>query len=330
MTRLRAAWPLLVLAAACSEGDVRSAMGDERAVYADTDSMGAVPAHPIRIKTHADKNLVESSAATLSHTQPGVWFTVNDSGNDPWLFAMDTTGAARGVWKIEHARNRDWEAASVGPCGVRADPTAPPAAECVYIGDVGDNGAMRSTRDIYRVVEPTARDKNFRGSLPAQRLSYRYPDRAHDVEAMYVAPNVDLYLITKRRLLGADNRPRPALVFRIPASAWDSSFVQAELVDSLPIVPGSAPLRQITDASLSPDARYLAVRTYGQVYVFATDSMTGRVRGAIPPAVCNIVSLGRWQGEGVTWFGRSDLLLLSSEGQGSPIFAVDCPMPRSE
>ena len=45
---------------------------------------------------------------------------------------------------------------------------------------------------------------------------------------------------------------------------------RAALVDSLPIVPGSAPLRLITDAALSPDAKHLAVRTYAQLFVFAT------------------------------------------------------------
>ncbi|HUQ82284.1 MAG TPA: hypothetical protein VM076_14125 [Gemmatimonadaceae bacterium] len=299
-------------------------------LYMDTDSMGVVPAQPLRIEVQARRELVEASAATLSHTQPGVFFTVNDSNNEPLLFALDTTGADRGVWRIVGARNVDWEAASVGPCGVRTDSAAPPPNECVYLGDVGDNDARRGSRDLYRVAEPGARGPGFVGSLAAQRLSYRYPDQPHDVEAMYVAPNADTFLITKRRLTGPDSRLRPALVFRVPASAWDSAAVQAQLVDSLPVVPGSAPMRQITDAALSPDGRFLAVRTYAQVYVFATDSITGRVRGAIPPTVCNIVPLGRWQGEGVTWFGRSGKLLLTSEGQGSPMFAVDCPMPRSE
>jgi hypothetical protein len=132
-------------------------------------------------------------------------------------------------------------------------------------------------------------------------------------------------------LADAGGRLRPALVFVLPASAWGATgLVTAQLVDSLPIVPGSAPLRTITDASLSPDAHVLAVRTYAQVYTFATDSLTGRVRGAIPPGVCNIVEFDVWPGEGITWFGRSGKLLLTSEGRDSPMHAVACPMPRSD
>jgi hypothetical protein len=285
--------------------------------------MGVVPPSPTLIPLQARPLLVENSAAALSRTQPGVFFTINDSGNDALLFALDTTGADRGVWRVNGATDVDWEAASVGPC-------APLPNDCVYIGDTGDNREQRSSRVIYRVREPVARAAGFTGAVTAQALRYRYPDGPHDVEAMYVAPNGDTFLITKRPRADATGRRLPARVFRLAADAWArSTLVQAELVDSLPIVPGSAPLRVITDASLSPDARTLAVRTYAQVYTFATDSLTGRVRGAIPPGICNVVAVDLWPGEGVTWFGRSGKLLLTSEGRESPMQVVDCPMPRS-
>ena len=336
VARRAAAACLVVASAACNGGDLRASVGDEQAAHAGTDTLGAVPLNPLRIPLQARAELKENSAATLSHRQPGVFFTITDSGSDPLLFAFDTTGADRGMWRVTGARNGDWEAASVGPCGTvpaaaGAAAAPSPPNECVYIGDVGDNDAERKSRAIYRVAEPAAEQAGFVGSVAADRLVFRYSDQPHDVEAIYVAPDGDTYLITKRRLIGAGKRPRPALVFRIPASAWRSQAdAIAVLVDSLPIVPGSAPGRQITDAGLSPDARWLAVRTYAEVYVFATDSTTGRIRGAIPPTACNVVSLGRMQGEGVTWFGRSGKLLLTSEGQTSPMFAIDCAMPRRE
>ena len=323
---------LSATASACGGPDLISRTVGERAPYFGTDTMGAVPANALRITLQAPKDLIENSGVTLSHTQPGVFFAINDSGNEPLLFALDTSGAERGVWRIAGARNTDWEAVSVGPCGAGAADTASSTPdECVYIGDVGDNAATHQTRMIYRVPEPTAQRSGAGvGGLRAERLRYRYSDHPHDVEAMYVAPNGDAYLLTKRRVVGPGNRLRPTLVFHLAAAAWGRDTAVADLVDSLPIFPGSAPMRQVTDAALSPDAQWLAVRTYAQVYLFATDSTTGRVRGAIPPSVCNIAPLGRWQGEGVAWFGRSGKLLLTSEGRQSPMFAVDCPMPRSE
>ena len=318
---------LVVAAIGCMSGDAPATRRTERAVYLGADSMGVTPPPPTTIPLEARPELVENSAAAISHTQPGVFFTINDSGNDPLLFALDTTGADRGVWRVRGATNVDWESASVGPCG--ASPPASPN-DCVYIGDTGDNSAKHPSRVIYRVDEPSAQRAGFTGDVEARALHYQYADGPHDVEAMYVAPNGNVVLITKRPLADAAGRLRPALVFELPAIAWNEpGIVVAPLVDSLSIVPGSAPLRTITDASFSADGHVLAVRTYAQVFTFAADSVTGRVRRDIPPGVCNIVELDVAPGEGITWFGRSRKLLLTSEGRESPMNVVDCPMPRS-
>lgn len=289
--------------------------------YAHTDSMGAMPRDMSTVRLRrAAPELVENSAAAMSVRQPGVLFSINDSGNEPLLFALDTTGANRGVWRILGATDVDWESAAVAPCA-----PATPAASCVYIGDTGDNNATHAHRVIYKVREPNA--SGVRDTLTAQQLRYRYADGPHDVESMYVAPNGDIMLITKRPLSGGGGRLRPALVFSIGAAAWrEKGFATAALVDSLPIVPGSAPLRLITDAALSPDAKHLAVRTYAQVYVFATDPATGLVNHAIRPSVCNIVPLGEPQGEGVTWADSRGRLVFTSEGRNVPLHLATCPL----
>jgi hypothetical protein len=69
----------------------------ERALYADTDSMGAPVVLVREVRSRARATLVEGSAAVMSDRQPGVMFTLNDSGNDPYLFAIDTLGADRGA-----------------------------------------------------------------------------------------------------------------------------------------------------------------------------------------------------------------------------------------
>src|SRR5689334_1441584 len=76
------------------------------------------------------RNLKESSGVAMSRDQAGLIYTIDDSGNEPVLYAFDTTGADRGTWRIKNATNLDWEAIATAPCG---------AENCVYIGDVGDN-----------------------------------------------------------------------------------------------------------------------------------------------------------------------------------------------
>ncbi|HEY4216491.1 MAG TPA: hypothetical protein VGM67_05105 [Gemmatimonadaceae bacterium] len=308
----------LVAAAAC-EGTSNA----QRAAKRDygPDSMGVQPTDIKIVSTHPRSILTENSAAVMSEQQPGVFFTINDSGNDPILFAMDTSGTDRGAWVVRGATDNDWESGSMGPCA----PTDS-ARECVYVGDTGDNMAERRTHAIYRIDEPAAHGQT--DSVTAEQLFYRYSDAPHDVEAMYIAPNGDLFLITKRRLHAPSGALRQALVFRVPSEAWNSrDTVTAEIVDSLSIVPGSSPMRSITDASLAPDGRHLAVRTYSQLYVYATDSASGRVVNTVAPSICNIVALGEAQGEGVTWVSSTGRFLFTSEGVTEPIRLANCPMP---
>jgi len=289
--------------------------------YTATDSMGVTPREISTVALHAPPELIENSAAAMSARQAGVLFTINDSGNDPLLFAVDTIGANRGVWRLKGATNVDWESAAVAPCAS----TAPVGPSCVYVGDTGDNNSRHPFRVIYRVPEPPA--SGGRGSLETEHLRYRYSDGPHDVESMYIAPTGNILLITKRPLGGGGGRLRPALVFSLPESAWrERGFAIAQLVDSLPIVPGSAPLRLITDAALSPDGRHLAVRTYAQVYIFAVGP-AGLVDHRVNPAVCNIVPLGEPQGEGVTWANNGGRLVFTSEGANVPLHIATCPLP---
>lgn len=330
MPTRRHSLPVLIAVSAllaCDEGAPRD-LARARRLYTDTDSMGTI-VHERTIPVHGRQDLTENSGLVMSTRQPGVIFTINDSGNEPVLFALDTTGANRGAWLLQGATNVDWEAIASGPCGGSAPNGSTTVREsCLYIADVGDNGAVRTSVTIYRVPEPTADSTGRMSTIPADALSVTYEDRPHDVEAMYVAPDRSVNLITKRPLRTLLRHRRPSLVFTIPAGAWRGRATIAHRADSLGIVPGSAPNRVITDASLSADGRLLAVRTYWQVYIFAVDSITGRVAGFLPRAVCNIAGLGERQGEGISWYLDSRQLLLSSEGRSQPLRIVDCPIRR--
>ena len=289
---------------------------------------GDRPTAARQIPVHARGDLREGSAAVMSQQQPGIVFTINDSGHEPQVFALDSTGADRGVWRVTNATNVDWEAASIGPCA-RVDVALALPAGCLYVADVGDNDELRPYTTIYRIPEPRAEAAGFVGSTTAERLSLRYSDGPHDVEAIYVDRSGDVMLITKRRRTSVTGDLRRSLVFAVAASAWgrDTAAVAA-LVDSLPIVPGSVSGRTVTDAALSPDGRYLAVRTYVDVYVFATDTTDGRVDARVAPTRCDIQDLERGYGEGVTWFGTSGELLLTQEGHDAPWWVISCPLPN--
>jgi len=268
-----------------------------------------------------DDAISESSGLTPSGTLPGLFWTLNDSGHEPRLFAIEPTGAVRGSLIIPGATNTDWEAMAQGPC---------PTGRCVYVGDVGDNMARRDRVIIWRVPEP---DTPPPWSTPAEplvrALEVHYVDGPRDVEALYVAPDTSLWLITKRPAHRWLPSREPVRLYRVPGSAWTSSAqVTADRVGTLPIVPGQLSARDwVTDAALSaPHAdgtRQLAVLTYGSIHVFAADPVTGRPGQRL--AHCAL-PIDEHDAEAVAWLpdGR---LLVTNEGTRSLLYAGRCGTP---
>ncbi len=308
----------LALLAGCGHG--RSLPDDEAKSGSVADSVRVAPT----IETYY---LAENSGAAMAVRHPGVLYTINDSGNDPVVYAVDTTGSGRGRWTLQGAANRDWEAIAVGPCaGAHA-----PAASCIYVGDVGDNGLERPTVRIYRTPEPDSLGPDIVTTRAVDSVVVRYEDGPHNVEAMYVAPDGSVVLITKERRRKGTTETRPTLMFRVAPSAWDTTGIApAVLVDSLPILPRAATSHQVTDAALALDGRTLAVRTYAQVFLFTVDPATGLPAAGDAYTVCDVRALGEPQGEGVAFVARrgtSARLVLTSEREGQPLRLVSCAIP---
>ena len=104
----------LSLATACdrlSDGRNASRFGER----VNTDSMGVPAIGLATIPVRDLPELIENSGVIMSSRQRGVLFSINDSDNEPLLFAFDTLGRNRGVWRVSGATNVDWEAVSVGP-----------------------------------------------------------------------------------------------------------------------------------------------------------------------------------------------------------------------
>lgn len=308
----------------------RKAAKQEQRQAERTAREGATAASMVRVVPLADRGVAdERSAAAASRAVAGVFYTMNDSGNEPVISAFDTTGASRGRWTVRGARNVDWEALAVGPCGTRAAGDAPPGAHCLYIGDVGDNAQRRATVTLYRLREPLL--GSARGIVAAEALRVRYPDGAHNTEAMYVANDGAVVLIPKANghVLGVDDvRPR---LYRIAPTAWGSaSPAVASLVDSLPEFAGGGRKRMVTDAALSADGAWLAVRTYEWVAIWPVDAATGLPRRGVAGALCDVAHLDERQGEGlgVVSIARGMArFAFTSEGADQPLRLAECPLP---
>jgi hypothetical protein len=272
------------------------------------------PVRADRTGTFEDPRIGESSGVAASRTHPGVLWTVNDSGNDPVLFATDTLGTDLGAFDVAGAANQDWEDAALGPCG---------DASCVYIADTGDNAEIRAEVAIYRVPEPVPGPIARGATAAGEALRVRYPGGPHDAEAMYVDATGDVHLVTKGRTGGV-------LHFRVRGSAWGSvEPVIAEPMGALPLDPGLSLSDRITGAALSPDGGLAVVRSYRRLHFFSVGSDGRLAPLGSPPLACSVAGLEA-QGEAVTWLDAGRLVLTSERFLGlapGTIHVVECPIP---
>jgi len=255
-----------------------------------------------RLATWADARLRESSGVAVSRQHPGLLWTHNDSGDGPYLYLTDTTGALRATFEVAGARAVDWEALAIGPC-------APPqwrARTCLYIADTGDNAERRTRVVVYAVPEPESLppdDRHRRSTDAARALRLRYPDHPRDAEALVALDNGRLALVTKGRT-GA------VLRYEIPPQAWlEDELVLAD-PDSLPIEPQVVLGRWVTDAAAAPDGVHVVVRTYTEVFRFRLGQ---RWVAAGPPCRLGLVEP---QGEAVGFLDEDRMILTSEQARG--------------
>jgi len=271
---------------------------------------------PIEVRRLAelrDSRLRETSGVAVSRAHPGVIWTLNDSGDGPYLYATDSTGAVLARFEVRGARNVDWEALTLGPC-----PVGPWRGHaCLYVADTGDNDEGRPRVVVYALPEPRPPRADTDKTTPtavAQALRLRYPDRARDAEALAALPDGSLVLITK-------GRTGPVLRYTIPRDAWRADDFDLVYPDTVPIKPQLFAGRWVTDAAINPSGTRAVLRTYTELHFFDIGE-TWTPSG--PP--CRIGRIEP-QGEGVAFLDDGDLLLTSEGLRGRPgvYTVVRCP-----
>lgn len=266
---------------------------------------GAAAQHPPRVVLLDTSVLVaprlnESSGVATSRRRPGVYWTLNDSGDGPVLYATDSTGRDLGFVTLTGARNVDWEDLAIGPCGRSASP-------CLFVGDIGDNGRSRRTIVVYRVPEPQppAGPADTTRTVTVQdSFVLRYPDGPHDAEALVVTASGMMYIVTK------DRSGAPTL-YAAPAGDSGTSGTLRP-VGTLSLAVDLVRGRLVTGAALSPDGDVLAVRTYASLHFFRR-SGDGFAVALTPPEGLPIPVVEA-QGEAVTFDGPGRLVLTSERG----------------
>ena len=266
---------------------------------------------PTQLSILKDKSVKESSGIAASRT-PGVYWTHNDSGDGPFIYAFDTRGNSRGVWRVAGATATDWE-------DIAAGPGPKPGVSYLYIGDIGDNQSKRSEILVYRVPEPDlktgARAKSkATATAQAETFRFRYPDGSHDAEALLVHPRTgNLYVVTKI-LLG-----NPGIYeAKAPLTAGGTSTLNLLGALSVPSLLGGI----ITGGAISPDGRRVAFCDYMQGYEAVLENASSSFDSIWKRPLVSITLGKRAQGEAITYRLDSKALLMTSEGSPMPILQV--------
>jgi hypothetical protein len=233
-----------------------------------------------RVTGHLDTAAAtELSGLVLSHSHAGVLWTHNDSGDRPRLLAISSRGRLLGELELAGAQSVDWEdiAAADGD---------------LYVGDIGDNLAQRETIDVYRVSE-----RSLSGTAPADRFTLRYPDGAHDAEALLIDPSSGALMIATKGLNGTS---------RLYVADHPMSHGLSDLRPAGNVALGNA--LQVTAGDVSADGRTVVLRSYDRAFVWSRhggESLVATIRRRPCTARAGLLIEGQGESLALTRDGRA-------------------------
>ncbi|MFO1516486.1 MAG: hypothetical protein U1F22_06130 [Lysobacterales bacterium] len=258
-----------------------------------------------------DARLIEVSGIAASRRVPGRWWVHNDSGDGPFLYAIDASGALQGVVQIDGVLALDWEDIASFTRDGKA---------WLLVADGGDNLGLRPEYELIAIEEPALPDDGSTLHVQAAwQLRYRYPGGVpHDTEAMAVdAAAGNVYLVPKF--------VEPPTLYRVPLRAGNA-VQEAQAVGTLAAPTGAsltqAPKFRPTALDFAADGRHAAVLGYRSAWIYAR-----KAGESWPDALARAprrvaVSPPLRQPEALGFAADSHSLLLGGEGAGQPLLRV--------
>jgi hypothetical protein len=283
-------------------------------VFSVVVALSQVYGPPTTITTIKEKSITESSGLAASRSTPGAYWTHNDSGDGPFIYAFDTRGDSLGIFRVTGAQARDWEDMAAGP--------GPDASKSyLYLGDIGDNNEARDEVVVYRVPEPalTAATRTLTktrpGSTePAEAITLKYPDGKHDAEALLVHPTTgNIYIVNKVPIANP-------VVYEAVAPFTAGKLVTMRRIGEIrvPSIFGGV----VTGGSISPDGRRVALCDYFQGYEIVLPASSRDFNDIWKQKMIGFDLGKREQGESITYRLDGKAFLATSEGKQSPLIQV--------
>jgi hypothetical protein len=292
--------------AACSNGVAESNGPPEDPTCGQAIRAGDLPAR-----------ISEASGVTRDPRRADVLWVHNDSGHDPVLYAVDTTGALLGQVTIEGATHEDPEDVATARC---------PEGWCLFFSDTGDNFGARDQVFVHRLPLPgIPTDAAVPSDSITPLMSYAlvYPGGPRDAESLFVDwERGELGLVTKGR-----NGTVELYVADLETLESVDGPVALDRIGRLDVpIDGEVTAQYVTAGDLSPDGTRLAIRSYAFLYLFEWDGSAAFDTLAVPASASLLTALEP-QGEGLTFTGDGTRIYMVSEGARSrppQLSRIDC------
>lgn len=261
------------------------------------DAAGAIEAATLQ-----DPAIRESSGLAVSNRTKNRFWTHNDSGGKPIIYAFDPSGNATGRCRLKAARAKDWEDIASYREGDRAR---------LLIADCGDNDSRRADIELYLIDEP---DPDAETTIEqACCLKVSYEDGPRDCEAVAVdgATN-SIVLVTKSRGLTAG-------VYQLPLPVGDQL---PQRMRRTAIRIGTLPLPMITAMDIDASSGDIWVVNYFHAWRFACRRSGEDIRlriGRLPQTF----ELPRWKQIEAAALDNRSRLWVTTEGTPALLGRVD-------
>lgn len=253
----------------------------------------------------ARKLIEESSDLEKSGRFADTYWTLNDSGGGPRIFAIRSSGEIvkpdgaekyKGI-RVNNATNIDWEDMAIDGNGN------------LYIADCGNNNSLRRNLAVYILPEPDPKQAVQTSAL--SKIPFSYPEqhdfpprkKDFDAEALFWRGG-HLYLLTKHR---SDTR----------SNLYRFDTVDPHRDNPLTLIDSFAAGGMVTAADASDDGSLLAILTYHHIWLIELPSARGGDNNLLQGRKYRL-PIQAGQCEGICFSG--DQLLISNEQR--EIFSV--------
>lgn len=261
-----------------------------------------------------DKALDEISGIASSSVYPDTYYVHNDSGDTSRFFAVNSSGHLKTTYYfIGDAHERlgvaDCEDIAVGP-GPESNKSY------VYLGDIGDNRAVRKFLTVYRFNESDLSPSNAVSHVAATPVHLKYPDSAKDAETLMVDPVEKLlYIVSKRKA--------SVTVYTAPLSYKANDTLTLTRRCELHFK-GIQPLKWIVAGDVSKDGKQVLLKSYVKVYYWKREG-NEPIWQTMQRAPQELPYEQEKQGEAIGFAPDGKSYYTTSEGINAPVYHYQLP-----